>query len=235
MKQISASLMCSKHLLNLSNEIKLLEDLKIDMLHLDAMDGHFVNNITFGPDILNAIHNSTKLPCDYHLMMDDPLQFIERLELSRNDIVTIHAEIDNDKFDKAIKYLNSLKKRGVKIGVAINPSTAIEALIDYFEYIDMILIMLINPGFAGQPIIPGILKKPKYVREYLNEIGYDNIVISVDGGISHERAKLLSKTGVDIFVGGTSGLFRQNTDMKECVEQFRKNIEITSDNLLKYM
>lgn len=224
MKQISASLMCVKNLLNLEHDITELEDLGIDMLHLDAMDGHFVNNITFGPDIFNAIHKFTKLPCDYHLMLDNPLPFIERLDLSEDDIVTIHAEIDQKNFKESIKYLNSLKKRGVKIGVAINPKTSIEALVDYLEYIDMILVMLINPGFAGQPIIEGILQKPVYVRNYLNSIGYHNIQISVDGGVSVERAQTLSKNGVDIFVGGTSGLFRKGRNMENNVVEMRKSL-----------
>lgn len=225
-KLISASIMCAKNLLNLEHEIKELEKYNIDMFHLDAMDGHFVNNITFGPDILNAIHKYVSKPCDYHLMVDDPLAFIERLELSEGDIVTIHAEIDNEKFDNTIKYLNSLKKRGIKIGVAINPKTSIEGLYDYFEYIDMILVMLINPGFAGQPIIGGILQKPIYVRQYLDSIGYSNILISVDGGVSLERAKLLSSNGVDIFVGGTSGLFVKNQNIKTSIENFRKTLNV---------
>ena len=225
-KLISASIMCAKNLLNLEHEIKELEKYNIDMFHLDAMDGHFVNNITFGPDILNAIHKYVSKPCDYHLMVDDPLAFIERLELSEGDIVTIHAEIDNEKFDSTIKYLNSLKKRGIKIGVAINPKTSIEGLYDYFEYIDMILVMLINPGFAGQPIIGGILQKPIYVRQYLDSIGYSNILISVDGGVSLERAKLLSSNGVNIFVGGTSGLFVKNQNIKTSIENFRKTLNV---------
>lgn len=225
-KQISASVMCTKNLLNLEHDIKELENLGIDMLHLDAMDGHFVNNITFGPDILNAIHRLSKIPCDYHLMVDDPLMFIERLELSEGDIVTIHAEIDSVKFDETIKYLNSLKKRGIKIGVAINPKTSIEGLYEYLKYIDMILVMLINPGFAGQPIIGGILQKPIYVRQYLDSIGRGNIRISVDGGVSLDRAHLLATNGVDVFVGGTSGLFIKGQSLEKSVEQLRASIKI---------
>lgn len=227
-KLISASIMCAKNLLNLEHEIKELEKNNIDMFHLDAMDGHFVNNITFGPDILNAIHKCVTKPCDYHLMMDDPLTFIERLELSADDIVTIHAEIDPEKFDATIKYLNSLKKRGIKIGVAINPKTSIEGLYDYLEYIDMVLVMLINPGFAGQPIIGGIMQKPVYVRQYLDSIGYENIMISVDGGVSNERAEILAKGGVNVFVGGTSGLFKRNQNIKTSIENLRKSLN-TSD------
>lgn len=229
MKQISASIMCTKNLLNLEHDIKELESLGIDMLHLDAMDGHFVNNITFGPDILNAIHRFCNIPCDYHLMLNDPLPFIERLELSEGDIVTIHAEIDKLKFNEAVKYLNSLKKRGIKIGIAINPETSIEGLFDYLEYIDMILVMLIKPGFAGQPIIGGILNKPIYVRKYLNDIGYDNILISVDGGVSLDRAHLLSAEGVDVFVGGTSGLFVKNRSLEKSIELLRESIKINNN------
>ena len=229
MKQISASIMCTPNLMNLAHDIEELENLGIDMLHLDAMDGHFVNNITFGPDILNAIHRVTKLPCDYHLMVDNPLMFIERLELSEGDIVTIHAEIDNKNFNEAFEYLVSLKKRGVKIGIAINPETSIEGFSDYnLTHTDMILVMLINPGFAGQPIIRGILNKPLYVRNYLDSIGYNNIAVSVDGGVSIDRAKKLSKDGVDVFVGGTSGLFRKDQTLEKSVEELRNAIKINN-------
>lgn len=227
MKQISASVMCTPNIMNLECDIKKLESLGIDMLHLDAMDGHFVNNITFGPDILNAIHRITKIPCDYHLMVDNPLMFIERLELSEGDIVTIHAEISQKNFDDAFEYLVSLKKRGVGIGIAINPETSIERFSDYvLSHIDMILVMLINPGFAGQPIIRGILNKPLYIRNYLDSIGYKDIVVSVDGGVSVERAKKLSRDGVDVFVGGTSGLFRKDIPLEKSIENLRNAIEI---------
>ena len=226
-KQISASIMCTPNLMNLEHDIKKLESLGIDMLHLDAMDGHFVNNITFGPDILNAIHRTTKMPCDYHLMVENPLMFIERLELSEGDIVTMHAEIQQKNFDDAFEYLVSLKKRGVGIGIAVNPETSIERFSDYvLSHTDMILVMLINPGFAGQPIIRGILNKPLYIRNYLDSIGYKDIVVSVDGGVSVERAKKLSKDGVDVFVGGTSGLFRKDMPLEKSVEQLRNAIKI---------
>ena len=229
MKQISASIMCTPNLMHLAHDIEELENLGIDMLHLDAMDGHFVNNITFGPDILNAIHRVTKLPCDYHLMVDNPLMFIERLELSEGDIVTIHAEIDTKNFNEAFEYLVSLKKRGVKIGIAINPETSIEGFSDYnLTHTDMILVMLINPGFAGQPIIRGILNKPLYVRNYLDSIGYNNIVVSVDGGVSVDRANKLSKDGVDIFVGGTSGLFKKDQPLEKSVKELRNAIKINN-------
>lgn len=226
-KIISASVMCVKNLLNLEHDIKELEDLGIDMLHLDAMDGHFVNNITFGPDIFNAIHRYTKLSCDYHLMLSNPLPFIERLELSEGDMVTIHAEINKDNFNEAFSYLVSLKKRGVKIGVAINPETSIEGFSDYeLSNTDVILVMLINPGFAGQPIIRGILNKPSYVHNYLDSLGYNNIDVSVDGGVSIDRAKKLSKDGVNIFVGGTSGLFRKDMSLEKSVKQLRDSIKL---------
>ncbi len=222
--KISASIMCVDNLLDLQSEIKTLEDIGIDYLHLDAMDGHFVNNITFGPDIFNAVQKCSSIPCDYHLMLDNPLPFIQRLDLNNNDIVTIHAEIDSQRFEEAFEYLKTLKKRGVKIGVAINPGTSIESLVKYLDDIDVILVMLINPGFAGQPIIDGILQKPVYIRKYLDSLNHKKIMISVDGGVSVERAKYLSKNGIDMFVGGTSGLFIKNSDLKKNAEILRKNI-----------
>lgn len=221
--------MCINNLLNISEWIDIIQESNIDMLHLDAMDGHFVNNITFGPDIMNAVHRYTSLPCDYHLMLEDPLSFIKRLELSEGDILTIHAEIDKENFKKTFDYLQTLRKRGVKIGIAINPETSIESLLAFpqiLHNIDVILVMLINPGFAGQPIIDGIMNKPPYIRKYLDSIGLSNIQLSVDGGISLERAKTLSKDGIEIFVGGTSGLFIKNQNFKKSAEKLRKSIEI---------
>lgn len=223
--KISASIMCVDNLLDLQTEIKTLEEVGVDYLHLDAMDGHFVNNITFGPDIFNAIQRYSSIPCDYHLMLDNPLPFIQRLDLNNNDIVTVHAEIDSQRFEEVFEYLKTLKKRGVKIGVAINPGTSIESLVKYLDDIDVILVMLINPGFAGQPIIDGILQKPVYIRKYLDSLNHKNIMISVDGGVSVERAKYLSKNGIDMFVGGTSGLFIRNNNIFMNADILRKSID----------
>lgn len=227
-KQISASLMCVDNLLDLQSWIKTIEDANIDMLHLDAMDGHFVNNITFGPDIMNAIHKVTKLPCDYHLMLQDPLSYIKRLDLSKGDIVTIHAEIDEARLRETLDYMETLNKRGIKTGIAINPETSIESLVnkEILQHIDLILIMLIKPGFAGQPIIDGIMNKPPYIRQYLDSIGYKKIQLSVDGGISLERAKVLSEGGVDIFVGGTSGLFVKGQNFVKSAEKLQNALNV---------
>ena len=225
-KYISASVMCVDDLLNLDSWLSKLEEHNIDMLHLDAMDGHFVNNITFGPDIMNAIHEKTKLPCDYHLMLEDPLTYIKRLDLRNGDMITIHAEINKDKLRETLEYMSTLNKRGIKTGIAINPETSIESLVDILKYVDMILIMLIHPGFAGQPIIEGILNKPPYIRKYLDSIGYDNIILSVDGGINLDRAKFLSENGIDIFVGGTSGLFIKNQNFEKSVENFKNILNV---------
>lgn len=225
-RQISASIMCVKNLLNIEDCISEIESTSIDMLHLDAMDGHFVNNITFGPDTMNAIHNFTHLPCDYHLMLENPLPYIKRLDLRSQDIVTIHAEIEDKYLFETLDYLETLNKRGIKIGIAINPETSIESLVerDILSHIDMILVMLIKPGFAGQPIIPGILNKPNYVRRYLDSLNYKSIMVSVDGGVSLERAKQLSNDGVNIFVGGTSGLFIKNQSLDYSADLLSKAI-----------
>ena len=219
--------MCVDNLLNIQKSIDELEKCGIDMLHLDAMDGHFADNITFGPDMLNAIHSYTELPCDYHFMLENPLDFIKRLELRTGDYITIHYEIDKQNFDKTFDYAQTLRKRGINFGIALNPETSIESLVDnkkIIHNIDMILIMMIHPGFAGQPIIEGIMNKPPYVRQYLDSIGLKNLKIAVDGGISLERAKILSHKGVDIFVGGTSGLFIKGRSIEENVNNLRKNL-----------
>lgn len=221
---ISASVMCVNDLLDLRHSIEELQCVGVDMLHLDAMDGHFVNNITFGPDILNAIHQMTFLPCDYHLMLDNPLPFIKRLDLRKNDIVTIHAEIPFDNFFNAFEYL---KEHNINIGIALNPKTSFECIIPYLDKIKMILVMLINPGFAGQSIVNGILTKPIVIREYLDTHDYNDILVSIDGGVSVERAKLLANDGINVFVGGTSGLFVKNKPLEKSVALLRDAITLS--------
>ena len=223
-KFISASLMCD-NLLTLKQDVFELEQNNNDdlMLHLDIMDGHFVNNLTFGPDITNAIQSITLLPCDYHLMVETPSNFLPRMKFTENDYVTIHAEIDKQEIEESIKII---KERGAKFGLAINPETSFEFLEPYLRYLDMVLVMLVNPGFAGQNIVNSTLDKVKQLKHWLNEKQYQNILIAVDGGVSVKRANKLSKDGANIFVGGTSGLYKKDITLKKSLEILRKNIKI---------
>lgn len=220
-KLISASLMCG-NLLSLKSEISTLQSYNVDMLHLDIMDGHFVPNITFGPDITNAIQSISLIPCDYHLMVEKPSMFLSKMNFTENDYVSIHFEIDKDEIDKSIKIV---KDRGAKFGFALNPSTDIKSILPYIDNMDLVLLMLVNPGFAGQNIVKSTLDKIKNLKKLLAKHN-PNILISVDGGVSHTRASKLSKDGANIFVGGTSGLFKHNMPLKQSLEILRNNISM---------
>lgn len=221
-KLISASLMCS-NLLSLKSEISTLQSYNVDMLHLDVMDGHFVPNLTFGPDITNAIQSISLIPCDYHLMVEKPSMFLSKMNFTENDYVSIHFEIDKEEIDKSMKII---KDRGAKFGFALNPATDIKSILPYIDNIDLVLLMLVNPGFAGQNIVKSTLDKIKNIKKLFENNNVMDILISVDGGVSHTRASKLSKDGANIFVGGTSGLFKHNMPLKQSLEILRNNISV---------
>lgn len=216
---ISASLMCSD-LLNLEKEIKDLEESGVDYLHIDIMDGHFVPNLTFGPDIVNAIHKISKLPLDIHMLLEYPRIIIRSLEIKSGDIVSIHSECK----ESIMENVAFIKQKDAYFGLALNLDTEIEEVKKYLPYTDVILLMLIVPGFAGSTLIHGIMDKVHRTRQFLDKYGYDNIKISVDGSVSHERASYMKSNGADIFVGGTKGIFRTGYSIPESVAHFKKSI-----------
>lgn len=215
-KLLSASLMCAD-LTQLKNSINELENAGIDYLHLDIMDGSFVPNITLGFDLVNAIKNITDIPLDVHMMVDEPSRFIDRMSLDKNDILCVHYEADIH----AQRTLSQIKEKGIKAGIAINPQTPPECMRYLTDYIDMALVMTVSPGFAGQKLFAGAESKTSRTRELLNEWGCAHIPIEVDGNISPENGRKLSRCGADIFVLGTSSLFIKGKDMKQAAEEFR--------------
>ncbi len=215
-KFLSASLMCAD-LMNLKDSVEELKKADIDYLHLDIMDGAFVPNITLGFDLVNAIKDITDMPLDVHMMVNDPSRFINAMKLDKNDILCIHYEADIH----AQRTLSQIKEKGIKAGVAINPQTPPENLKYLTDYMDMALVMTVSPGFAGQKLFAGAERKTALTRELLNEWGCAHIPIEVDGNISPENGRKLSKSGADIFVLGTSSLFIKGKDMKLAAEEFR--------------
>lgn len=215
-KYLSASIMCAD-LLNMEKSIRELEGAGIDYLHIDIMDGAFVPNITLGFDLINAVKKITDIPLDIHMMVNEPSKLIDLMKLSENDIICVHSESEIH----IARTLQKIRDKGVKAGIAINPGTPVETLRYTAGLADMVLVMTVNPGFAGQKIVPFAERKVRDTREFLNSLGYKDMLIEVDGNISLENGMKLSKQGADIFVLGTSALFLKDKEMNEAAEAFR--------------
>jgi len=192
----------------LGDEIKSLEKAGADLIHVDVMDGHFVQNITMGPPIIKMIRKCTKLPFDVHLMISPVEKYIKAFADAGSDIITIHPEA-TDNLKRAVSTIKSL---GKKAGVSLNPKTPISALMDVINDIDLILIMSVNPGFAGQSFMGEVLPKVTELRKMINDKKF-KIDIEIDGGINFETAPLAVKAGANILVSGTtifSGSLKDN-------------------------
>jgi ribulose-phosphate 3-epimerase len=192
----------------LGDEIKSLEQAGADLIHIDVMDGHFVPNITMGPPIIKMVRKSTKLPFDVHLMISPVEKYIKAFADAGSDIITIHPEA-TDNLKRAVSTIKSL---GKKAGVSLNPKTPISALMDVINDIDLILIMSVNPGFAGQSFMSEVLPKVTELRKMINDKKL-KIDIEIDGGINFETAPLAIKAGANILVSGTtifSGSLKDN-------------------------
>jgi ribulose-phosphate 3-epimerase len=192
----------------LGDEIKSLEKAGADLIHIDVMDGHFVPNITMGPPIIKMVRKCTKLPFDVHLMISPVEKYIKAFADAGSDIITIHPET-TDNLKRAVGTIKSL---GKKAGVSLNPKTPISALMDVINDIDLILIMSVNPGFAGQSFMSEVLPKVTELRKMINDKKL-KIDIEIDGGINFETAPLAVKAGANILVSGTtifSGSLKDN-------------------------
>ena len=192
----------------LGDEIKNLEKAGADLIHIDVMDGHFVPNITMGPPIIKQIRKCTKLPFDVHLMISPVEKYIKAFADAGSDIITLHPEA-TDNLRRAVQTVKSL---GKKAGVSLNPKTPISALMDVINDIDLILIMSVNPGFAGQSFMSEVLPKVTELRKMINDKKL-KIDIEIDGGINFETAALAVKAGANILVSGTtifSGSLKDN-------------------------
>jgi ribulose-phosphate 3-epimerase len=192
----------------LGDEIKNLEKAGADLIHVDVMDGHFVPNITMGPSIIKAIRKCTKLPFDVHLMISPVEKYIKAFVDAGSDIITLHPEA-TDNLKRAVQ---TVKSSGKKAGVSLNPKTPISALMDVINDIDLILIMSVNPGFAGQIFMSEVLLKVSELRKMINDKKL-KIDIEIDGGVNFETAPLAVKAGANILVSGTtifSGSLKDN-------------------------
>ena len=219
-KKLLALSILSANFLTLEKEIRLVEKAGADIIHCDVMDGHFVPNLTFGPSIIKQIKEITNLPLDVHLMITNAEQTIDSYIDAGADYISVHYE--------AVTHLNRLisyiKKRNVKAGVVLNPSTSVELIADVFPILDFVLLMSVNPGFGGQKFIQGTYNKIDKFNEMKLKYKNDNILLEVDGGVSLENSKTLSKFGVDMFVVGNAIFKSENKikTIKEIIENINK-------------
>ena len=211
---LSASIMCAD-VLNFGKALDEIKEAGIQYIHCDIMDNHFVPNLMLPMELLNNFHDYSDMPFDFHIMAENPITIIEKLTLKEDDYVSVHYESTNH----LQLALNAVKERGAKAAVAINPATPIDVIYEVLPMIDMVLVMSVNPGFAGQKIVPTSFDKIKRMREMLDKLGYRDIKIQVDGNCSFENVPKMYKAGGDIFVIGTSSVFKKDMSIKEGTEK----------------
>ena len=200
----------------LGSEIQDLEKAKADLIHIDVMDGHFVPNITIGPEVINKLRKYTSLPFDVHLMISPVHNFIKNFSDAGADIITIHPEATDD-LAESIKKIKSYNK---KAGVSLNPETSIEKVLPVLNLIDLVLVMSVNPGFGGQKFMSETLEKVKILRKEIDTKKL-KVQIEIDGGINFENSKIAIQAGVDILVSGTT-IFKENGgDLKKNIQLLR--------------
>lgn len=208
---LSADLSCIKDV------CKRIENSGADWVHFDVMDGVFVDNITFGSDILKTIKKNTNLIIDTHLMIINPLKYVESFAKNGSDYITFHYESSSN----PVEVINKIHECGKKAGISIKPNTSVSKIEHLIGLVDMILIMTVEPGWGGQGFIYETLDKIKQVRNIIDSNNYDTL-IEVDGGINGETSKLVIENGVDVLVSG-SYLFKQN-DMSSGVKILKGEI-----------
>jgi len=217
--EISASIMCIDWL-HAGNQLKILEEQQVDYLHWDVIDGRFAPDFTMGSSIINKFRENSNQTSDYHLMVEEPSQLFDYFNITPGDIFTIHQECCRNLH----RDLVNLRRRGARVGVALNPGTSLEVLDYIIEDVDVILVMSVNPGFMGQKLVPQTLRKIEKLRGRINDMHLD-IKISVDGNVNYENIPDMVSAGADILVGGSSGLFRNDINLEDAIKHLRDRIQ----------
>jgi len=196
-KHLIAPSLLAADFTRLGDDIQMVNQSVADWIHCDVMDGHFVPNISFGLPVIEQIKKVAEKPLDVHLMISDPDRYLERFKEAGADILTVHYEV----CPHLHRTIGAIREMGMKAGVAINPHTPVQMLIDIMHDLDLILLMTVNPGFGGQKFIPGSYKRLVTLRQMVNTLA-PNALIEVDGGVNLDTGRQLFMAGADVLVAG---------------------------------
>ena len=216
--KLAPSMMCCDFL-NLKAQLEAFEKCDIDLLHIDIMDGSFVPNFALGTDYVRQLKRATNIPLDLHFMVEYPERHLDSFEIGKGDYVSVHYETTKH----LQRVLQMIRAKGAKTLLAINPATPVEAAADVLDDIDGVLVMTVNPGFAGQKMIPHSIDKIARVRAFLDANGRAYAEIEVDGNVSISNAQRMKAAGANIFVVGTSAVF-MGESIEENVKSFRSSV-----------